>query len=168
MAEDDWFLGDPGSADVSQFSTEDASSGGAFSSSSYAPAGSNECYLVRWRMALVYDDRENAPTYHGRTHDLNLSGTCMLAHVNMLRPRTPVILLLRPPPLDVKERPRVIEVRSQQLDSVYTGEHMCFRLGFSFQEFKNNGLDFLRERLRMYRSVAKLSQTKRISLGSIV
>jgi hypothetical protein len=165
MAEGDWFLGEPGSADTSQFSAEDASAGDGLSASSYAPAQSNERYLVRWRMALVYDDREDAPTYHGRTHDLNFSGTCMLAHVNMLRPRTPVILLLLPPPLDVKERPRIIEVRSRQLDSVYTGEHMCFRLGFAFQEFKNNGLEFLRERLRMYRTVTKLSQTKTINLG---
>lgn len=121
-----------------------------------------ERYFVRWKMAIVFDDQESKPTYHGRTHDLSMGGTAMLAGFNLLA-SSPVTILLAPPPLHVNERPRVIEIKARQLDVVYAGVTRCFRLGFSFLEFKNNGKDLLTARLRHHQSVARMSSAKTLS-----
>jgi len=96
---------------------------------------------------MVFEGQEHMPTYHGRTRDLSFVGTGMLTNVNLMT-RHPVIILLAPPPLSTKERHRIIEIRSKQVIAVYSGEAQCFRLAFAFLEFKNDGLDYLRERLK--------------------
>ncbi|MCX7177024.1 MAG: PilZ domain-containing protein [Proteobacteria bacterium] len=152
VSNDDWWLGEPGTADVSQFSAEDASAPGT--TPFLNNVRSSDRYLVRWKMAVVFDGQEGRPTYHGRTHDLSLSGTGMLTDINLQKSKSPVIVLLAPPPLHRKERPKLIEIRSRQLDVVYSGENRSFRLGFAFLEFKNDGLDFLKDRLRTQRPVS--------------
>jgi hypothetical protein len=157
----DWFLDEPGTSDVSQFSGGDSKASPAtLSLRALADSRNAERYNVHWKMALVFDGQEQKPTYHGRTHDLSLVGTGMLTNVNLLKPSLPVIILLAPPPLHTKDRPKIIEIRSRQLDAVYSGETRCFRLGFAFMEFKNDGLDVLTERLKHHKSVAKLSMAK--------
>lgn len=96
---------------------------------------------------MVFEDREHKPTYHGRTHDLSFIGTGMLTNVNLMT-RHPVTILLAPPPRSTRERQKIIEIRSKQIIAVYSGEAQCFRLSFAFLEFKNDGLDYLRERLK--------------------
>jgi len=159
----DWFLDEPGTSDVSQFLTGDSQPNTASQSLRALTDSRNaERYNVHWKMAVVFENQENKPTYHGYTHDLSLVGTGMLTHVNLLKPALPVIILLAPPPLTLKDRPKIIEIRSRQLDAVYSGETRCFRLGFAFVEFKNDGLDLLTERLKHHKSVAKMSMTKPI------
>jgi hypothetical protein len=116
-------------------------------------------YLVRWKMAVVYEDQERKPTYHGRTYDLSLAGTGMLTNVN-LQVNSLVTILLAPPPLHVKDRLKVIEIKSRQLGAVYSGETRCFRLRFAFLEFKNDGFEFLQERLKNHMSVTKVNLVK--------
>ena len=158
---DDWWLGEPGTADVSQFSTEDASAAALPGASTFLnDVRSSDRYLVRWKMAVVFDGQEGRPTYHGRTHDLSLSGTGMLTDINLKKSTSPVIVLLAPPPLTRKERPKLIEIKARQRDVVYSGENRSFRLGFAFLEFKNDGLDYLKERLRTQRPVTFTRATK--------
>lgn len=106
-----------------------------------------ERYIVWWKMAMVFEGQDHMPTYHGRTRDLSFAGTGMLTNTNLLT-KHPVIILLAPPPLSTKERRQIIEIRSRQIIAVYSGETQCFRLSFAFMEFKNDGLDYLRERLK--------------------
>lgn len=163
VSNDDWWLGEPGTADVSQFSTEDASAATAPGATLFLnDVRSTDRYLVRWKMAVVFDGQEGRPTYHGRTHDLSLSGTGMLTNVNLKKSKSSVIVLLAPPPLSRKERPKLIEIRARQLDVVYSGANRSFRLGFAFLEFKNDGIDFLRDRLRTQRPVAFTRATKEL------
>lgn len=118
-----------------------------FSFKSVPDVRTAERYIVWWRMALVFEDQEHMPAYHGRTRDLSYVGTGMLTHVNLMT-RHPVIILLAPPPLSTRERRKIIEIRSKQIIAVYSGESRCFRLSFAFLEFKNDGLDYLRARLK--------------------
>ena len=122
----------------------------------------NDRYLVRWKMAIVFEDRDKRPTFHGRTHDLSMAGTGMLTDINLRKTDQPVIVLLSPPPLAPKERRKIIEIRSRQLDVVYSGVNRCFRLGFAFLEFKNDGLDYLSERLKHHKTVSRLQATKQV------
>lgn len=161
MSDDDWFLGEPGTADVSVFPAADAETSSAKSASlALADHRNARRYNVRWKMAVVFEDQENRPTYRGKTHDLSLSGTAMLTDVNVKPSASPVIILLAPPPLNINDRPKVVEIKARQNEAVYSGEARCFRLGFSFIEFKKDSLDYLAERLTHHQSVAKLQLTK--------
>lgn len=103
-------------------------------------------YHVKWKLALVFDKLEQTQTFHGRTHDISLTGTGMLTNVNIFS-RSPLVLLLAPPPLQVGRRQKIIEIHAQQVYAVYSGASSCFRLGFAFTGFKNDGLQLLKEML---------------------
>lgn len=161
MSDDDWFLGEPGTADVSNFAVTDTDGGSAKPAIAIQADHRNaQRYNVHWKMAVVFEDQENKPTYRGKTHDLSLSGTAMLTDVNIKPTSSPVIILLAPPPLHVKDRPKVVEIKARQHEAVYSGESRCFRLGFSFLEFKRDSLDYLTERLSHHQSVAKVQLTR--------
>jgi len=103
-------------------------------------------YHVRWKLALVFDKQERRETFHGRTHDLSLTGTGMQTNVNVFS-RSPLVLLLAPPPLQAGQRRRIIEIRARQVYAVYSGATSCFRLGFAFTGFKDDGLEVLKQML---------------------
>lgn len=105
---------------------------------------------MRWKIAVVFDEHEHRPTYHGRTHDLSLAGTAMLTDVDIFT-ASPVVILLAPPPLHTGHRQKVMEIQARQLYSVYSGATSCFRLGFQFMHFKDDALRILKERLKHHR-----------------
>lgn len=161
MSDKDWFLGEPGTADVSGFAVTDIDEISAKPASALPADHRNaQRYNVHWKMAVVFEDQENKPTYRGKTHDLSLAGTAMLTDVNIQPTPSPVIILLAPPPLHVNDRPKVVEIKARQHEAVYSGVHRCFRLGFSFLEFKRDSLDYLTNRLSHHKSVAKVQLTK--------
>ncbi len=121
-------------------------------------------YLVHWKIALVFDETENKPIFHGRTFDLSATGTAMLTRHNVYT-EAPVTVLLAPPPLNRGASMRVIEINAQQVYSVYSGAASCFRLGLRFLKFKDDGLNILKERLghhqpSYYRGDKLLTQTE--------
>ncbi|MCX7178547.1 MAG: PilZ domain-containing protein [Proteobacteria bacterium] len=103
-------------------------------------------YNVKWKIALIFEDQEHKPTFHGRTQDLSLSGTGMLTDTN-INATASVIILLAPPPLHLGHRQKIIEIKAHQQYVVYSGQTKCWRLGFAFLEFKNDGFNLLRDRL---------------------
>lgn len=103
-------------------------------------------YHVRWKIALIFDETEHRPTYHGRTYDLTLVGTGMLTHTDVYTD-LPVVVLLAIPGLHRNAKPRVIEISARQAYSVYSGETACFRLGLEFVHFKGDGFEILKEGL---------------------
>ena len=104
-------------------------------------------YHVRWKIALIFDEAEHRPTYHGRTFDLSLGGTAMHTGSNIFT-SAPVVVLLAPPPLHKGHRQKVIEIRARQVYAVYSGASSCFRLGLEFVSFKGDGLQVLKNRLQ--------------------
>lgn len=157
----EWYLQEPGTADPAELLIGAASEDiGKPNLRSFAESRNAERYFVRWKMAIIFEDQESKPTYRGKTHDLSLVGTGMLTDVNLHKTSSPVIILLAPPPLHTKDRPKIIEVKSRQLDVVYSGAAGCFRIGFAFLEFKNDGMDQLAERLRHHKSVTRMPLTK--------
>lgn len=107
-------------------------------------------YMVRWRIALVFDDAEGKPTFHGWTYDLSMNGTAMLTDSNVFS-AAPVTILLAPPPLKKGDRKKVIEIQARQVYAVYSGAVSCFRLGLNFTKFKADGQQILKEMLTQYR-----------------
>jgi len=115
-------------------------------------------YRVSWKIALIFDEAEDRPTYHGRTHDLTLVGTGMLIHHDVFT-ELPVAVLLAIPPLHRDRRQQVIEIRARQAYSVYSGETFCFRLGLEFDNFKGDGLRILQEGLSRHRPLIEMQST---------
>jgi hypothetical protein len=112
-------------------------------------------YHVRWKIALIFDGLENKPTYHGRTHDLTLAGTGMLASKNVYT-ESPVVVLLALPPQHRNRGQKVIEIQARQVYAVYSGDTFCFRLGLEFLGFKGDGLQILQERLSHHRPIIEV------------
>lgn len=159
----EWYLQEPGTAGPAELAVGAAGEDiGKPNLRSFAESRNAERYLVRWKMAIIFEDQESKPTYRGTTHDLSLAGTGMLSEVNLRKASSPVIILLAPPPLHTKDRPKIIEIKSRQLDVVYSGAAGCFRIGFAFLEFKNDGLNHLMERLRHHKSVARMPLTQAV------
>ncbi len=112
-------------------------------------------YRVSWKIALIFDEAEHRPTYHGRTHDLTQVGTGMLMHHDVFS-ELPVAVLLAIPPPHRDRRQQVIEIRARQVYSVYSGETLCFRLGLEFDHFKGDGLSILQEGLSRHRPLIEM------------
>lgn len=112
-------------------------------------------YHVRWKIALIFDEVEQKPTFHGRTRDLTLVGTGMLTHRDVFTD-SQVVVLLAIPPLHRNRRQKVIEIRARQIYSVYSGETFCFRLGLEFIHFKGDGLQILTEGLSHHHPLISL------------
>lgn len=121
---------------------------------------SDKRYYVRWKIALIFDEDEQRPTYHGRTYDLSLSGTGMLTNTNVFT-ASPVVILLAPPPLYEGHRQKVIEIRARQVYCVYSGTFSCFHLGFQFTNFKGDSLKVIKERLEHHHPIRKNIPAKR-------
>lgn len=112
-------------------------------------------YRVSWKIALIFDEAEHRPTYHGRTHDLTRVGTGMLIHHDVFS-ELPVAVLLAIPPPHRDRRQQVIEIRARQVYSVYSGETFCFRLGLEFDHFKGDGFRILQEGLSLHRPLIEM------------
>jgi hypothetical protein len=119
-------------------------------------------YRVSWKIALIFDEAEDRPTYHGRTHDLTRVGTGMLVHYDVFS-ELPVTVLLAIPPPHRDRRQQVIEIKARQVYSVYSGETFCFRLGLEFDQFKGDGLRILEEGLSRHRPLIEIRTVDEIA-----
>lgn len=106
-------------------------------------------YMVSWKIAIVFDEKEETPTIQGKTYDLSMGGTAMLTHNNVFA-KTPVTILLAPPPLRKGGGRKIIEIQANLVYSVYSGALSCFRLGLNFTKFKGDGKGILKEMLAYY------------------
>ena len=101
---------------------------------------------THWRIAIIFDEAENKPAIHGHTHELSFSGASVHTDRNVAS-TAPVTVLLSPPLAYEGNRQKTIEIRANLVYSVYSGSNFCFRIGLDFINFKNDGLQILRDRL---------------------
>lgn len=101
---------------------------------------------MHWRIALVFDATGESSVFHGKTRDLSLDGAAMYTQHHFVSGGS-VIVMLAPPPLSVAECQKIIEIRARVVYSVYSSEHMSFRVGLQFHEFIDDSREYLRLRL---------------------
>ncbi|HSC81668.1 MAG TPA: PilZ domain-containing protein [Chitinolyticbacter sp.] len=101
-------------------------------------------YLVNWRVAIVYEERDQRMSFRGRAFDVSRGGFSL--HSDFSLPVSDkVTVLLSIPPTSAGQRPKIIEVKSRVVYTVLSNEFGAFRTGVYFVEFKGDGrqaLDF--------------------------
>ena len=101
-------------------------------------------YLARWKVALVFDNTTNKPTFQTLTHDLSLTGISVQYHSEE-KAHTVLTLLLALPPIKAIPR-KIIKLKAEVISSIpFRGG---FRLGMTF--IQDAELDKLRQSLEMY------------------
>ncbi|UXY14949.1 PilZ domain-containing protein [Chitiniphilus purpureus] len=99
-------------------------------------------YLVNWRVAIVYEEREQRLSFRGRAFDVSKGGFSL--HSDFSLPVSDrVTVLLSIPPLNVGQPPKVIEVKSRVVYTVLSSEFGAFRTGVQFVDFKGDGREAL-------------------------
>lgn len=99
-------------------------------------------FPVRWPVAIVFEGGQNREIFHGQTHDVSISGTCILTEHNIFT-HDSITLLLAVPPLNPAQKRQLIEVRGKMVYTVLSPKHDCFRIGIRFTGFKDDGERFL-------------------------
>jgi hypothetical protein len=96
---------------------------------------------LHWRIALVYDNGGKNEIYHGRTHDISVTGASIYVDHNIFL--TEVVMLLAVPPLHIGKKETIIEIKCRMIYTVLDGEQRRFRIGIRFLHFKADGKKIL-------------------------
>ena len=108
-------------------------------SSSGTPEGRKHYrHPIHWRIALIHKVDDKNVTYHGRTHDLSVSGASILVDQNIFV-MSEVLILLAIPPLHAGQRETLIEIQCSMAYTVLDSEQGRFRIGLRFLHFKGEG-----------------------------
>ena len=122
-----------------------------------APSGAEQRkhprYRVHWRVAIVHGKEGKHEIFHGRTHDLSISGASVYSDHNIFV-EEPVSVLLAMPPLTAESREKIVEIRCRMVYTVLASSHHQFRIGLHFLHFKGEGRNLLLENLSQRSALA--------------
>jgi hypothetical protein len=104
-------------------------------------------YPMHWKIAIVFDEVEQLPTYHGVTNEISQEGLSLLTDHNLFTEDL-VTLLLAIPPKNSAQRSKIVEVRARMIYTVHSAGHDQFRIGMHFERFKGNGRKLLETNLK--------------------
>lgn len=106
----------------------------------------NPRFRVKWHADLLIDGRNIC---HGFINDISRAGASIYL-VNNVHPLNPTLRIYMPP-LNVDDRPQVIEVSGKTVYVVFDGDKQLYRAAISFSRFRpESGLAQLEERLNKY------------------
>lgn len=114
--------------------------------SQWGNADRRECPRVRvqLKLAVVYRQhkgRPTPPTYHGRSHDLCMSGLSMVIDHNIFHEGEVMVLLALPPHAGAPQK--IITAAAQMSYAVHSSRLKAFKIGMTFLEFNGNGKELL-------------------------
>lgn len=95
-------------------------------------------YRAHLQVAIVYENKGQSEIFHGRTHDVSMSGASVYSDNNIFV-EEPVKILLAIPPQCSNQSKRIIEIHSQMVYTVMPANHHKFRIGLHFLRFKGDG-----------------------------
>ena len=93
---------------------------------------------VHWRVAIVNKNSVNKDIYHGRTHNVSISGVSILTDHNIFF-TTEVVILLAIPPMHQGQKETILEIQCSPTHTVLDADYGQFRLGMKFTHFKEGG-----------------------------
>ena len=93
---------------------------------------------MHWRVAIVNKNSVNKDIYHGRTHNVSISGVSILTDHNIFF-TTEVVILLAIPPMHQGQKETILEIQCSPTHTVLDADYGQFRLGMKFTHFKEGG-----------------------------
>lgn len=112
---------------------------------SHASMRQQERYLVRWRMAIVFENDKGKDTFYGKGNDISMGGISIYCDRNIFHKGT-VTLFLMVPPLNAKQTKRILEIKGRMVYTILSKN--AFRIGLQFLKFKPGDEEFLENRLK--------------------
>ena len=103
-------------------------------------------YRAHWRVAIVCENDTTREIFHGRSHDISLTGISVYSDHNIFV-ESPVTILLAIPPLEKGQPKKIIEIRSKMLYTILASNNRGFRIGLKFVRFKGDGKKMLSENI---------------------
>lgn len=103
-------------------------------------------YLVKWRIAIVYEGGTGKKTFHGRVNEISMGGLSIHCDHNVFH-EGKVILLLALPPLFAGGREKILEITCRMNYTILSKK--LFRIGLEFVEFRSGDRKLLEERLEI-------------------
>jgi hypothetical protein len=107
---------------------------------------SHRRYLVKWKIAIVYEGGSGKRTYYGRVNDISLGGLSIHCDHNIFY-EDKVILLLMMPPLTPNAKPKILEITCRMIYTILSRQE--FRIGLEFLDFRKGEKKMLSERLEI-------------------
>jgi hypothetical protein len=104
-------------------------------------------YPMQWKVAIVFDEDEHHPTFHGVTNEISQEGLSLLTDHNLFT-EEPITLLLAIPPKNTAQKNKIVEIRARMIYTVHSAGHDRFRIGVHFEHFKGNGRKLLETNLK--------------------
>ena len=102
----------------------------------------NHRHPLRWQVAIVNKSGGKHDIFHGRTHDVSLSGVSILLERNISF-TSEVVILLSIPPMHLGQKKTIIEIQCSTTYTLLDSVHNQFRLGMKFIHFKRDGKEIL-------------------------
>jgi len=105
------------------------------------------------RLALVYPQREGRPArpmFHGKTHDIGLSGLSMVVDYNIFQEGEVAVVLALPPTHAGASR-RAVTCAAEMSYAIHSSKLDAYKIGLRFREFRGNGRELLDAVLRQTR-----------------
>lgn len=101
---------------------------------------------IRWRCAVVVEERGRQETIQTKTNDISISGVSVICHRNIPPPHAVTVYLLVDAGDDT--RPQVIvEAQGSIMNNVLSGQQGGYRLGIQFTKFMRDGKQVLQKYL---------------------
>ena len=140
---------DTSSSEPSSGQTSAPSNVAPISISTRLPRANNRIYkryLVKWRMAIVYEGGMGKKTFHGRVNEISLGGLSIHCDHNVFY-EGKVILLLALPPLNAGTKEKILEISCRMNYTILSQK--LFRIGLEFVDFRTGDKKLLEERLEI-------------------
>jgi c-di-GMP-binding flagellar brake protein YcgR len=93
---------------------------------------------IHWRIAIIHKNGDKNEIYHGRTHDLSVSGASIMVDRNIFM-MSEVVMLLAIPPFHPGQKETIVEIQCRMAYTVLDSEESRFRIGIRFMSFKGDG-----------------------------
>jgi|GEM_PF-2077388 len=103
---------------------------------------------VQFRLAVVYRQQKGRPappTFHGKTHDLCISGLSLVVDRNIFHEDEVTVLLALPARAGVPQT--IIASTAVMSYALHSTKLKAFRVGMTFSEFGGNGKELLQAAL---------------------
>lgn len=116
----------------------------------YADRRGSPRVRLQLRLAVVYPQHEGRPArpmFHGKTHDIGMSGLSIVVGYNVLHEGEVTVVLALP--LAYAGAPRkVVTSTAEMTYAIHSSKLDAFKIGLAFREFRGNGKELLAAALR--------------------